>query len=85
MVTNPNLDTQPKLANKSGLSQQHISRLLRCEASATTDALVQIARALKCEPWELLTDDQAIREAVYKRVIGGLDDEPKRKGRAASQ
>lgn len=54
MSSRPELDSQPKVAARSGLGQTSISRLLRQDASATTDSLDQIARAFGMEPWQLL-------------------------------
>jgi predicted XRE-type DNA-binding protein len=38
-------DTQAEVAKRAGIAQSHISRILRCEASATTDLIADLARA----------------------------------------
>lgn len=63
-------ETQTSLAQRSGISQQHISRLLRCDAAPTIDALVGLAQALRCQPFELLLDDDELRDEIYRRAIG---------------
>jgi transcriptional regulator with XRE-family HTH domain len=70
MQNDPNIDTQEKLAARSGLSQSHISRLLLCEAASTTDALAALAKAAKCQPFELLTDTESTRRAAIERMLG---------------
>jgi transcriptional regulator with XRE-family HTH domain len=69
MARDSTISTQEKLAAKSKLSQSHISRLLLCEAAATTDALMALAVAVRCEPWELLTDAQATRKAALEKLL----------------
>jgi transcriptional regulator with XRE-family HTH domain len=69
MEIDPNIDTQEKLASKSGLSQSHISRILLCEAASTTDALAALAKAVKCQPFELLTDTESTRRAALERML----------------
>lgn len=70
MERDPNLETQQKMAARAGISQGHISRLLLCEAAATTDALVGLAKAMRCQPWELLADGESTRRAAIERMLG---------------
>lgn len=64
-------DTQAEVAKRAGVAQSHISRILRCEASATTDLIAALARALKLQPWELLADNEATRRAALERMLYG--------------
>lgn len=63
-------ETQTSLAQKAGTSQAHISRLLNCEAAATVDLLPGLAKALRCQPWELLLDDEEARKEILAKLIG---------------
>lgn len=50
------LDTQTKLANKSGVGQSTIQRILAAEASATIDTVEVIAQAFGVPPVTLLSN-----------------------------
>lgn len=50
MKQTPALDTQTKVANKSGLSQSTVQRVLAKEQSATVDVLDDLARAFDISP-----------------------------------
>lgn len=63
--------TQPQLAKKARIGQSSVSRILRGESSATTDMIAALAEALKCQPWELLTDNETTRKAALERMILG--------------
>lgn len=67
----PDLDTQDKLSAKSGVAQPHISRILRCTSGASIDRIAKLARALGCQPWELLVDTELTRQAALERMIMG--------------
>ncbi len=54
MESAPHLNSQPKVAARSGLGQTSIGRILRTEAGATVDSLDAIAKAFGIEPWHLL-------------------------------
>jgi transcriptional regulator with XRE-family HTH domain len=69
MERDPSIDTQQKLAARSGLSQQHVSRILRAEVSAGLEVIGALAKALRCQPWELLVDEEATRQAALERMI----------------
>lgn len=56
MVNRVDLNTQTKVAGRSGLGQSTIQRILACESSATIDALAAIAEAFGVSPNELLSD-----------------------------
>lgn len=45
----------------------------RGEHSPTIDKVAKLAQALDMQPWELLTDDEAAREAAWKRMLGKDD------------
>lgn len=70
METIEGIGTQPALEERSGVSQSHISRLLLCQAAATTDVLVDLARACRCQPWELLVDEDEVRREALARMLG---------------
>lgn len=46
--------TQQELADKLGISQAHIARIEKNERGLDIDVLPLFAKALDCEPWELL-------------------------------
>ncbi len=56
MDADPNVDTQMKVANKSGVGQSSIGRLLASEQSATLDMLEQLAAAFGLAPECLLLE-----------------------------
>jgi transcriptional regulator with XRE-family HTH domain len=62
---------QTALAKAAGVSQPYVSALLHCHSAPTIDMLTAIAAALDCEPWELLANDQATREAALRKILGG--------------
>lgn len=57
------------LARKTGLSQSHISKVLRCEAAFSTDIIGVISSAFGIQPWELLVDTEATRESFIRRIV----------------
>lgn len=78
MSQNPNIDTQIALARRAGIAQSHLSKLLRGEASATTDLIAALAEAVGREPWELLADSESTREAALRKMLlGGMEELPK--------
>jgi len=50
--------SQPRLAERSGLSQQHISKLLNCERSITAEVAIAIEKGtgLAVPRWRLRPD-----------------------------
>ena len=52
MARYPDIDTQEKLAHRSGLGQSTISRFLLCEASPNVEALLALSKPLRCHPFE---------------------------------
>lgn len=71
MAESTSLHTQAALAGKAGMAQSHLSEILRAETSATTDMIATLARALGREPWELLANDEATRQAALQKMILG--------------
>lgn len=71
MYRSPDLDTQKKLSLRSGVAQPHISRILRGASGATIDRVARLARAFRCQPWELLVDTELTRQAALKAMIVG--------------
>lgn len=76
-------DTQTKVADKSGVSQSSVQRLLARDQSATVDMLEQLARAFSVKRPEclLLEDDEIalltawgkLSEAERVRVLGYIE------------
>lgn len=64
-------DTQGGIAKRAGyvLSQQHVGKLAKGKAAASVDTLEGLAKALHCEPWELLVDDEEAREEAFRRIL----------------
>jgi transcriptional regulator with XRE-family HTH domain len=69
MERNPNLDTQVKLAAATGISQSHLSEILRCITSVSLDLVETMSTALKVEAWELLADSDTTRAAAMARLL----------------
>lgn len=57
MRANPNLDTQVKVSNASGVAQTTVSRILLGTTPATADILDAIAKAFRRDPGDLLTNN----------------------------
>jgi plasmid maintenance system antidote protein VapI len=75
METSPGVDTQMTLAKRAGIGQSHISRILRGESAATIDVIAALAEALNIQPWELLANDEATRQAALEKMLGGSPHE----------
>lgn len=71
MEATPGADTQLTLAKRAGVGQSHISRILRQESAATIDVIASLAEALNIQPWELLADSDATRQAALEKMLGG--------------
>lgn len=69
MAETPSIRRQEMLEEKSGLGQSTVSRVLNCGGAATLDTLEALARAIGCQPWELLVDDDQLREEIVSRFI----------------
>jgi len=80
MERKPDVSTQPALAEKAGIAQSHVSRILNCQLGAGLDKLAELSEALDCEPWELLVDEEATRERAIKRMIQRAGHNGGRKG-----
>lgn len=94
MERSPALDTQGKLADAAGISQSHLSEILRSITSVSIDLVGDLAAALKVEPWELLADSETTRQVALEKLLwraapaGGVHEsapapplvEPKKKG-----
>lgn len=65
---------QKRLEKKSGVSQATISRILKGSddpSSITLKKLEGVAEALGCEVWELLIDDETVRQTIVNRFLRG--------------
>lgn len=71
MEATPGVDTQITLAKRAGVGQSHVSRILRQESAATIDVIAALAEALNIQPWELLSDSEATRQAAMEKMLGG--------------
>lgn len=63
--------SQMRLAEKSGVSWQHVGSIERAERSMTVDVLDQLCAALGCDPVELLTEETKLSaeiEALLKDI-----------------
>lgn len=54
MRSNKDLDSNPKVAKKTGLSTSSVSRLLNGQVDATLETVERIAQAFQVAPWQLL-------------------------------
>jgi transcriptional regulator with XRE-family HTH domain len=63
--------TQEALERRAGLGQSTVSRVLTKGGSATLKSLAALAKALECQAWELLVDDEATREAAMRKILRG--------------
>lgn len=70
MKADPALGTQVALGAKAGLSKSTIGYVLAGTNDATIATIAALARALDCEPWELLVQDEATRERAYRTIMG---------------
>lgn len=77
MNSRVDLDTQVKVANKSGVGQSTIQRLLAADQSATIDVVAKIARAFGLHPFEMLIDD--LQDAHLLRTFARLSDPEKQR------
>lgn len=78
MDRNPAADTGQKVEARCGISQQHVSKLLRGLAAPTLETLELLAKAVGVQPWELLVDNEAIRRQVIERAVNGSMVDPPR-------
>ena len=63
--------TQEAVEERAGMGQSTVSRILTKGGSATLRSLAALARALECQPWELLVDNEATREAAMRKILKG--------------
>jgi transcriptional regulator with XRE-family HTH domain len=70
MDADSTIGNQPLLSARSGVDQGYISRVLRQEAAITIEVLEKLAKGARCQPWELLVDDEATREAAIRKLLG---------------
>lgn len=59
---------------RAKVAVSHVRRIRLMESAATIDMLDSIAKAVGCEPWELLLDDEGLRASIYERAIYGPKD-----------
>lgn len=70
MAERVSIDTQQKLADRAGISQSTVQRILNCDQAATVEILEKLARACGVEPGDLLAldDDSANLLGMYRRL-----------------
>lgn len=71
MERSADLKSNLALAKRAKVGNSHIGRILKEESSATVDMLDAIADALGVQPWELLIDSEAAREAAIRKIMFG--------------
>lgn len=72
MDNSSTLDTQLALAARAGVSQSHISEILRGTSAVTLDLVNDLAYALGIEPWILLaSSDEARKLAEIAKIAFG--------------
>lgn len=74
MAATPSLDTQVKLAQRSGVAQSTIGRILRAEVGATLDVIESVAQAFGLDGADLLTVT-AQHEKLPADLMAGLPSE----------
>lgn len=57
MRARPEIGSQPLLERATGIPARTIGRILNGEQFATIEKLEELARGLRCEPWQLLVPD----------------------------
>lgn len=63
---------QPQLEQKSGVPQATISRITKGSGDQSTIAVERVeavARGLGCEAWELLIDEERVRQLLIERFL----------------
>lgn len=71
MKANPALDTDMKMEAKSGVGKSTVHRYRRAESNASIEHIAELARALGCQPWELLVDhDNDPIADIVRRLLG---------------
>lgn len=70
MEARASIDTQQKLADRAGIGQSTVQRLLNCEQAATVDVLDKLSQACGVEPGDLLAadDESANLLSMYRRL-----------------
>jgi transcriptional regulator with XRE-family HTH domain len=71
MARSADMQNNLALARRAKVGNSHIGRILKQESAATVDMLDALAAALGLQPWELLTDSEATREAALKKIMFG--------------
>lgn len=64
MARTPDLDSQPKVAARSGVGQRTVGRILLGQVAATIDTLDALANAFGMSAWELLDPTLSTRPSV---------------------
>jgi len=76
--------TQMQTANKSGISQTMIGKILRGESAPTVDLIEKLAHAFRVSPLEILTEDRP-GESLISQLQAMLDQHKRTSGRGAGE
>lgn len=75
MDLRPDLDTQTKVANKSGLGQSTVQRILNDQQSPTVDVVESLAKAFGVSPIELIIENR--NDVKLLAALSKLDEQEK--------
>jgi transcriptional regulator with XRE-family HTH domain len=85
MQATPDLDSQPKIAKRSGVSQSTVGRLIRGDVRCKLDSLDGVARAFGLAAWQLLVPDLDPTNPPVLRELNHHERELYERIRAAAQ
>jgi hypothetical protein len=69
MDADPDLKSSVKLAARSGVSKSAINYVLAADNDCTIATIAGLARAFRCQPWELMVADEDDRAAGWRRLM----------------
>lgn len=72
MDATPALDTQMKIAARSGIAQSTVGRILRGDVAVTLDNVEALADAFGRDPADLLTYVKSKARAAFQDAVAGL-------------
>lgn len=63
--------TQQQVAAAAGMSNGFLSEILSGESAPGLGIIGRVAKALRVEPWEMLADGDATRQAALQKLLWG--------------
>lgn len=75
MQSNPNFDSNPKLARASDIGIGTVSRLLNAQVDATIDTVAKVAKCFDLTPWQILVPDLCPKSPPVLRVMSEAEAE----------